>query len=399
MRKSRARSRVVVSGAMALSLVVTACSSGSRSSGAAPAGPTAAAPPTTVATTTTTRPPRHFTLAATGDILIHAPLIAEARNNAGGAGYDFEPMFDDMRERISAADFAICHQETPISADNTKLTVPKTLSFNAPHEIAPALRNAGFDACDTASNHTFDRGVPGVLSTLDVLDEAGIKHSGSSRSQEEADSPPIYSVKGVNVGHLAYSYTIDNSAGPSTHVPPEAPWLKSMLWPAVGGAGIIAQAQALKARGAEFVVVSIHWGDQYVQAPNALQRQVAHELLESPDVDLILGDHVHVVQPCEKIGDKYVIYGMGNFLSNQSPTQDRSLRLDNEDGTLETFTIDEVAKGRLKVTSMVYTPTWVVIPGHHVVPATPETQPASYERTVHAMGALGPGACDATPEF
>jgi poly-gamma-glutamate capsule biosynthesis protein CapA/YwtB (metallophosphatase superfamily) len=398
------RARAMLSGAMALALVATGCSlGGGDRPGASGPDPgvglaTATAPPTT-AVTTTTRPPRHFTLAASGDILIHAPIMREAQANAFGAGYNFDPMFDDIRDRISAADFAICHQETPISADNTRLSVANTLSFNAPREIAPALKNAGFDACDTASNHTFDRGVAGVNSTLDVLDANGIQHSGSSRSHEEADQPPIYDVKGVAVGHLAYSYTIANNSGPSTQVPPDAPWLRSMLWPALGSAGILMQARQLKARGAEFVVVSIHWGDQYVQMPNALQQQVAHELLASPDVDLILGDHVHVVQPCEKIGDKYVIYGMGNFLSNQSPTQAAGLKLDNEDGTLETFTVNEVAKGQLKVTSMVYTPTWVNIPGHHVVPATPETQPASYQRTTKAMGALGPGACDATPAF
>jgi hypothetical protein len=347
----------------------------------------------------TTKPPRHFTLAASGDILLHNPVIQDGKANAGGKGYNFDPMFDGVRDTIKGADLAICHQETPISEDGKNLTVPNTLSFNAPKEIATALKNAGFDGCDTASNHTWDRQLTGVVQTLNVLDAAGLKHAGSARSQAEADAPPIYDVNGVKVGHLAYSYDIYNTAGPDTQVPPDAPWLKTMLWPAIGAQGILAQAKAIKARGAEFVVVSIHWGDQYNHMPNAQQRQLAKDLLASPDVDLILGDHVHVVQPCEKIGDKYVIYGMGNFLSNQSPTQDRTLKNDNQDGSLETYTIDETAPGTFKVTNMVYEPTWVVIPGHKIVAATPDKYKDSYNRTVTNMNLLGPGTCDAKPAF
>jgi len=203
----------------------------------------------------------------------------------------------------------------------------------------------------------------------------------------------------VKVGHLAFSYTIYNEARPNTKVPPEAPWLRSMLWPALGAPGILEQAQRLKARGAEFVVVSMHWGDQYVRQPTAEQRDLARALLASPDVDLILGDHVHVVQPCERIGRKYVIYGMGNFLSNQSPSQEPTLNLYNQDGSLVTYTIDEVAPGRFETTKMTYVPTWVVIPGHKVVKATPERHPDSYQRTVSSMNLLGAGACDAQPAF
>jgi poly-gamma-glutamate synthesis protein (capsule biosynthesis protein) len=353
----------------------------------------------TTAAPATTFVPRHLTLAASGDILIHAPVQADAHANAHGQGYDFDPMFAQIKGVVSGADFAICHQETPISKDDTNLTVPKVLNFNAPHEIADALKHAGFDACDTASNHTWDRGVKGVDSTLDVLDAAGLGHSGSSRNQAEADNPPIYDVNGVKVGHLAFTYTLYNNFSPSSQVPPEAPWLKSMLWPAIGAQGVLDQAHKLKQRGADFVVVSIHWGDEYVTAPTKYQLDLAQQLLASPDVDLILGDHVHVVQPCQKINGKYVEYGMGNFLSNQSPTQDRTLTPSNQDGSLEEYTIDEVSPGKFATTKMVYYPTWVVIPGHTIVEATPQSQPASYARTVKAMGSLGPGACDATPAY
>jgi len=390
----------------ALALVAAACSSGSTAStdGAAPAGGEQPADKGDngdngeEAPSTTIFVPRIFSIAASGDILLHSMVIQSGQKNAGGKGYDFNPMFDKVRDEISAADLAICHQETPISADNTNLTKPNVLNFNAPREIAVALKNAGFDGCDTASNHTWDRLLPGVQQTNQVLDEAGLKHAGGSRDQAEADTPPIYDVKGVKVGQLAFTYTLYNNFGPDTKVPPEAPWLKATLWPAIGAQGIIDQAKALKARGAEFVVVSMHWGDQYIHEPTDQQRQLAKDLLADPNIDLILGDHVHVVQPCEKIGEKYVTYGMGNFLSNQSPTVDRTLKNDNQDGTLQRFDVAEVAPGQFKVLKMTYTPTWVQLPGHQIQVATPDGQyKDSYNRTVKAMGMLGPTACDATP--
>ncbi|MBW3546727.1 MAG: CapA family protein [Actinobacteria bacterium] len=347
----------------------------------------------------TTKRLRRLTLAAVGDILVHRPVIASAQAYAGGGGYVFDPMFDEVREAISAADLAICHQETPISADDSDLSRSGTLSFNAPRQIASALRNAGFRACDTASNHTWDRGLAGVEQTLDVLDQAGIGHKGSARNADEAAHPPIYEVNGVKIGHLAFSYTIYNEAGPNTKAPPEAPWLASMLWPLQGAQGILAQAHSVKERGAEFVVISMHWGSEYVHEPSAEQRQLARDLLASPDVDLILGHHAHVVQPCEKIGNEYVSYGMGNFLSNQSPTQEPTLRVDTQDGSIVTYTIEEVAPGRLETTQMTYVPTWVVIPGHKVVQATPDRHADSYNRTVTNMNRLGADACDAQPAF
>jgi poly-gamma-glutamate capsule biosynthesis protein CapA/YwtB (metallophosphatase superfamily) len=368
---------------------------------AAPTSPTGATPATTTPPTTTppttTRPLRRLSIAASGDILLHNPVIQSGARLAGGVGYDFDPLFDDVRSTLSAADLAICHQETPISADNSRLTVPGTLSFNAPREIATALKNAGFDGCDTASNHMVDRGVTGIAQTLDVLAAAGLANAGMSRDESDAATPPIHDVAGVRVGHLAFSYTIVNAGGPNEIVPQDAPWLASVLWPRVGAEGVLAQARALRARGAEVVVVSMHWGAQYVHEPTAEQRTLAQALLAAPEIDLVLGTHAHVVQPCEKIAGKYVVYGMGNFLSNQSPTQAASLRPDNQDGVIVQVDLEERTPGVFVTTRLRFTPTWVVIPGHRIERATPDLHPASFERTVANFLADGPERCDAAP--
>lgn len=361
------------------------------------AGPAPASGASSTGASSSTAPPDRttITLAASGDILVHYPVQTSAAHYAGpGAGYDFTPMFADVRPQISAADVAICHQETPISAKDTNLTRPGILVFNAPREIAPALKSAGFDGCDTASNHLFDHGIDGIRQTNEVLRAAGLKQAGPSATAAGAGKPALYDVKGVMIANLAYTYTLVNDGSPNKRVPPNAPWLERALWPADGATGIIRDAKAARAQGAKLVVVSLHAGAEYQQTPTPDQRTLARKLLTSGAVDAILGDHVHVVQPCEKINGRYALYGMGNFLSNQSPDVVSSLSPSNQDGTLNLITFTAQGDGTFSQ-QLAVQPTFVQLKGHVIRLATPSAYPASWARTNKAVKALGPTACDA----
>jgi poly-gamma-glutamate synthesis protein (capsule biosynthesis protein) len=335
---------------------------------------------TTSSTTTTTTvfEPRRFTLAASGDILLHTTTQQDALAHGGGSRYDFDPVFAEVAPLVSAADLALCHQETPVSADNTALSGYPV--FNAPTEIAADLADAGYDGCSTASNHALDRGRAGVTATLDVFDAAGLGHVGTARSQQERDRPPIYDVGGVAVGHLSYAYGFNGIP-----LPADAPWLANLI----DAETILTDAAALRDRGAAFVVVSLQWGAEYQAAPTADQQALAARLLGSPDVDLILGTHVHVVQPIDRIDGKYVAYGMGNFLSNQTE------RPPTQDGVLLQFEVTEQPDGSFAVTAVRYTPTWVEHPGSRIALASGSRYPESYRRTTEALHLLG--TFDGTP--
>jgi poly-gamma-glutamate synthesis protein (capsule biosynthesis protein) len=333
--------------------------------------------------TTTTRALRTVTIAGSGDILMHTPVNAAGLANGGGQVHDFGPMFAAVAPEISAADVAICHMETPISPDGANVSGYPI--FNAPTEIAEALATAGFDGCDTASNHTLDKGFDGAVATLDVLEAAGLKHTGSFRTEAEAANGGgvLYDANGVSVGHLAYS--MDTNGIP---IPVGKEWVINLNDPDK----MLADAAALKAAGAEIVVMSVHWGAEYQAQPTPYQIDLANKLLASPNVDLILGDHVHVVQPTEKIGDKYVVYGMGNFLSNQSPAA--GLIASSQDGSLYSFDFTEQADGRFVATAARVTPTFVTRPGYVITPAGPDNLNDSFERTVEAVNLLGAGTND-----
>ncbi|QQQ81055.1 CapA family protein [Saccharothrix sp. 6-C] len=260
---------------------------------------TARAPAST--TSSVAPEPPSFTLAAGGDILIHPALTEQA--DADGAR-TFVPLLEGLREAIDA-DVSICHLETPLSAPGAPTYGYP--AFSAPPEVASALKEIGYDSCSTSSNHTLDRGAPAIRTTLDVMDAAGLEHTGSFRSPEEAATPLLLDVGGVKVGHIAFTYGFNG-------IPLPQPWMANQL----SAEGVLAAARAAKAAGAEVVVASLHWGDEYRHEATPQQREMARAVLADPAVDLIIGTHVHAVQPIEQIDGKWVVYGMGNEVARHS---------------------------------------------------------------------------------
>ena len=95
----------------------------------------------------------------------------------------------------------------------------------------------------------------------------------------------------------------------------------------------------------------LHGGDEYSHQPNAAQTALVERLTRSPDVDLVLGDHAHVVQPITRVHGTWVVYGMGNMVAQQDPA-----RADTYQGILARFTFTERRSGRFAVTRAAYAP-------------------------------------------
>jgi poly-gamma-glutamate capsule biosynthesis protein CapA/YwtB (metallophosphatase superfamily) len=370
-----------------LVFLLAACSGGQRpvlggptTTGAVPSRAAATSTPTPTPTPTPTGPPA-VTLAFSGDMLVSDELRAQAARNAGGSGFDFGPMLREVAPVIKAADWAVCHQETPISADNSALSGYPT--FSAPYQLATAEKAAGYDACTTASNHTVDKGLGGIESTLDTFDRVGIRHVGSARNAAEARKFAIYTVRGVHIGHLAYAYGLNG-------IPAPTPWAVNLIDPA----RIRADAAAIRAAGAQFVVVSLHFGTEKDQTPTAYQREVADAVMRSPDVDLIIGHHAHVVQPVQRRPDgRWVVFGLGNLLAQQALMPGEGTAPPHRDGVVVRVTIAAGPSGRYAVRRVGYVPTFVQAP-QDVVELAP---PASRARTSAVLRSMGAPIADDTP--
>ncbi|HJL77576.1 MAG TPA: CapA family protein [Acidimicrobiales bacterium] len=306
---------------------------------------------TTEATTTTTwEPARSFTLVATGELLVHEYVADRAADYGGVGTWDFRPMFRLVRPILSGADVALCHLETPLSADNSDLAYYP--GFRVPFELADAIADAGYDGCSVASNHSLDAGTAGVASTLDHLERAGVATTGMA-VDAAGDVPATFEADGISIAHLSYTDLMNGGSLPTE---------PARLVPRVDADEILADAAAARATGAEFVVLSLHWGTEYETAANSRQETLVETLLASPDVDLILGHGTHVPQPVVEQNDKYAVVGLGNFLSNQ-PGDERRMCSEcpvaTQDGLIAWFAVGDLPDGSVGVVDAGYVPTWV----------------------------------------
>lgn len=319
------------------------------------------------------RPTVELTVVAAGDVLLHTPVLRSARTEDGG--YDFTPLLAPLRPWVAGADLALCHLEVPVAPDGVQPSGYPL--FGGPAQIARDLRANGWDGCSTASNHSLDRGMPGVVRTLDALDEAGLGHAGTARSALEAAAPQVYELdrdgRTVRVAHLAATYGTNGIP-----VPAAAPWSVQLIETGT----IVAQAAQARSAGADLVVVSVHCCVEYVSEPTAEQEAIAAELAASGVVDLVIGHHAHVPQPVELLpggpggAGMWVAHGLGNMISNQDAA---CCTARTDSGLLLTATASVPADGPARITQAEWTAITVERTGGHRVhplPSTRTDQPA-----------------------
>jgi poly-gamma-glutamate synthesis protein (capsule biosynthesis protein) len=337
----------VVAGAGAGLLALAGCTAQPAVHAVEPKVPTLTLPADTG--TPGVNPParRAVTVLGSGDVLIHPPLWQQAHHDAAAAGrtgYDFGPMYASVAPDTRAADLAVCEMETPLAPPQGPFV--GWPDFSAPPQVLTALKRAGYDSCTTASNHTLDQGYAGLERTLGELDVAGLKHTGSARSRREASTPLINTLpNGARVGQLAYSFNFNG------HEPAAGQAWEANL---IDVPTILAAAHRLKRAGADIVVLSLHWGTEYDHLATQQQLDEAHQLLASPDVDLILGDHAHVVQPAQRIHGKWVFYCMGNQISRHADPI-----AEGREGIMPEVTFTEVAPHRFRATAAAAITTWM----------------------------------------
>jgi len=287
-------------------------------------------------------PSGRVTMAFSGDVLAHRAINRGALRPDGS--YDYVPMFAKVASLVSNVDLAICHLESPVGPNGEVIVEPERIAVAA--TIGVALASAGYDRCSTASNHSLNGGVFGVQATIDALAAAGVGQSGMASSAAEV-LPPILDINGVGVAHLAYAYGFDGDRAPAGEE-----WRANLIDPA----RIVSDAQAERARGAEVVVLSLHWGSTRAVQATAEQRRIAEAVTASGAIDIIVGHHAHVLQPIEQVNGVWVVWGMGNHLSNHPTSSEWPAS--TQDGVIVTIAAQRNADGTITIEQPVVYPTW-----------------------------------------
>jgi poly-gamma-glutamate synthesis protein (capsule biosynthesis protein) len=295
------------------------------------------------------------TLTVCGDAMSHMPQTNDAYNSETGE-YDYTTSLQYVKPWIEAADYAVANLETTLSGGPDYSGYP---SFNSPDALAYALKDAGFDLLSTANNHSLDKRFAGLSRTLDVLDEVGLAHVGTYRTQEEYDANSgivVADVGGISVAFLSYTYGTNGipvSEGKEFSINLfNTDYTTTLSTPDTEK--IQKEMAAARALGTDLIAVIIHWGVEYQTRQNSYQEQIA-DLLFNEGADLVLGGHPHVLQPMElrELEDGrtgFVCFSLGNFISAQNQEYTDTTVILNLELTKDPYT------GETSVTDVSYVP-------------------------------------------
>lgn len=261
------------------------------------------------------QPSAEVTLIMVGDILLHDPIEKVAKDEAGNYNYDF--IFEHMKDDISATDIALVNQEVIIGGQD--LGVSGYPAFNAPYEICDALVNAGFDVVCHATNHSLDKGKRGIVNCYDYWQQnhPEITVVGLNGDESDYENIDIIEKDGIRIAILNYTYGTNGISFPS-----DMPHAVDMLEEAK-----VEKDLQYAEENADFTIVCPHWGTEYSLGTDSSQKKWT-EIFRAGGADLVIGTHPHVIEPIEMLeddeqgitnnhggGDMLVYYSLGNFVS------------------------------------------------------------------------------------
>ena len=296
---------------------------------------------------------RSAVIRSIGDIVMHNPLLKGAYNSQDNS-YDFSPYFSQIKDSMAAADYTVINVDGPMGGKK-HASYRGYPQFNTPPHLLYALVDCGVDMLTLANNHALDTYYDGLKDTIDNVESVGLDHVGAYRTQEEHDTPKVVVIGGIRVGITNYTVSTNNMAKRSD----EEATLYGLRM--VSNSKAPDDIQALRDAGAEVVIVYMHWGEEYLRTVNNSIRNLAKKLVAA-GADVVIGGHQHVVLPCEYLtvtgedGTSHtglVLYGMGNFLSDQRARY-------RDSGIIFEITLqDNPQTGKVEVVSPRYIPTYV----------------------------------------
>lgn len=296
--------------------------------------------------------PDQVSFVAVGDLMVHKSQLRYAYQPSCDC-YSFSKLFDEVRSYIASADFAIGNLETTLPGDH-ETDKNKNYSgyprFGTPDSFADELVRTGFDILATANNHSVDKGRAGILRTIKVLEQKGLQHLGTYKSQDDHQQKRVLVVEKNNlkIGLLNYTYGTNGIPVP-----------KDVVVNLIDKEKIKTELRYAHSLSLDAVIVLFHFGPEYARYPDTFQKEMT-KLAFQYGADVVLGSHAHVLQPYQIVRtqdifgstkDRLVIYSLGNFVSGQQ-------RRYTDGGTIFQFTIQK-HNDQLRFVRINDIPVWV----------------------------------------
>ena len=245
-------------------------------------------------------PTKKISLVMVGDGLIHSALYSDAYEDGT---YNFYKKLELIKPIVQKYDLAYYNQESILGG--TSLGLSTYPSFNSPQEFGDAMIDAGFNIVSLANNHTLDRGNKAIINSREYWNsKEGIMVNGSATSQEERDNIQIMEKNGISYAMLSYTTTTNGIR-----------LFNDYCVNFYDKDKVHEEIQKVRSQ-VDVLMVAMHWGEEYYTGVRNEQKEIA-EYLASEGVDIVIGAHPHVIEPAQYIGDTFVIYSLGNFISAQ----------------------------------------------------------------------------------
>ncbi|MDR2952202.1 MAG: CapA family protein [Treponema sp.] len=248
--------------------------------------------------------PKPFWISVGGDVML-ARGATEILLREGPEG-----LFGKTSEMLASSDLSLINFEGVASARGEK--VSKTYNFRFDPAVAPALKNAGFDAVLHANNHVYDYGSAAFLDSLSWLEKAGIGIIGAGLDDDAASNPFIVNSNGQVYRVFGLASFLRERSG----------WDGADAWAAPGKPGMLHAGRNGRAKlkeklavsGAnDFDIVFFHGGEEWSTKPDASTRELYTDLVQA-GAELVIGTHPHIVQGFEWVQGKPVFWSLGNYV-------------------------------------------------------------------------------------
>ncbi len=255
-------------------------------------------------------------LVASGDNLIHSTVYNKCEKNGK---YDFNDIYKYIKDYIKKYDIAVINQETIFIDDNSKISSYPT--FGTPQSMGEAVVNAGFNTILSATNHTFDKGMYGIETTLKYWKEnySDVNLLGIHETIEDYENIDIIEKNNIKIAMFNYTYGLNGFS-----LPKDEFYRVNLLSDKEKFLNDLKKAEDL----ADISICFVHIGEEYRYTPTDYQKNYIKDLIDA-GADIIICAHPHVIEPVEYVetnkGNKALVYySLGNFISGQTEL-DRNL--------------------------------------------------------------------------
>ncbi|WLI90294.1 CapA family protein [Massilia sp. R2A-15] len=275
---------------------------------------------------------------------------------------------------LRGADLALVNLECAITASTARWPgAPKAFYFGAPPAAIDALTDAGIGLVSLANNHVLDFGVAGLRDTRRALHEHGIQAAGAGNNIAEAAAPVIVERGGIRFGMVALC---DHQADFSAQRARPGMAYMDLTDECAALSVFETRLAALREKGADWPILSLHWGPNMVLRPSPRFQRLAHGAI-AMGWKILFGHSAHVYQGVELYRGCPILYAAGDLVDDYAV--DPELRNDRQ--LLFDMELSRTALRRIRLH-----PVW--IDACQARPAAPDMAKAIIDRMALLCGEL-----------